>query len=245
MITTHKNIKPESILLDEVLPGGGRWSKIIKRGDKLRITTKDGLGSLSAMFYNADSMAERFNSADTVKLQHNAYFGKGRVLYSELGRVLFSITDDTTEGLFDAIAGISNPRIVKERFGEGDFEHILNRYFKSDRENFLVELGKYGMGKRDMIPAINFFRKVDVKEGSKLELSSQRAEPGSYIELRAEMNVLLVLSNTPHVMEEGEYNPSDVQLTLFKAEPVTEDDLCMNFSPQSQRAFINNARYFA
>ncbi|WP_373032058.1 urea amidolyase associated protein UAAP1 [Sulfurovum sp.] len=245
MITTHKNIKPECILLDEVLPGGGRWSKIIKRGDKLRITTKDGLGSLSAMFYNADSTAERFNSADTVKLQHNAYFGKGRVLYSELGRVLFSIIDDTTEGLFDAIAGISNPRIVKERFGEGDFEHIRNRYFKSDRENFLVELGKYGMGKRDMIPAINFFRKVDVKEGSKLELSSQRAEPGSYIELRAEMNVLLVLSNTPHVMEEGEYNPSDVQLTLFKAEPVTEDDLCMNFSPQSHRAFINNARYFA
>ena len=64
-------------------------------------------------------------------------------------------------------------------------------------------------------------------------------------DLRAEMNVLLVLSNTPHVMEEGEYNPSDVQLTLYKAPPVTEDDLCMNFTPQSQRAFINNARYFA
>ena len=245
MIKEHKNLKPEAILLDEVLPGGARWSKIIKRGDKLRISTEDGLGSLSAMFYNADNTAERFNSADTVKLQHNAYFCKGRVLYSELGRVLFSITEDTTEGLFDAIAGISNARIVKERFGEGDFDHILNRYYKSDRENFLVELGKYGMGKRDMIPAINFFRKVDVKEGSKLELSAVRAQPGSYIELRAEMNVLLVLSNTPHVMEEGEYKPSDVQLTLHKAAPVTEDDYCMNFSPQSQRAFINNARYFA
>ncbi|MDM5271958.1 urea carboxylase-associated family protein [Sulfurovum sp. zt1-1] len=245
MITEHKNLKLDSIILDEVLPGGARWSKIIKRGDKLRITTEDGLGSLSAMFYNADNTAERFNSADTVKIQYNAYFGKGRVLYSELGRVLFSITEDTTDGLFDAIAGISNPRIIKERFGEGDFEHIRNRYYKSDRENFLVELGKYGMGKRDMIPAINFFRKVDVKEGSRLELSSQRPKPGSYIELRAEMNVLLVLSNTPHVMEEGEYNPSNVQLTLHKADPVTEDDLCVNFSPQSKRAFINNARYFA
>ena len=245
MIKEHKNIKPESIVLDEVLPGGAKWSKIIRRGDKLRITTKDGLASLSAMFYNADNTAERFNSADTVKLQHNAYFCKGRVLYSELGRVLLSITEDTTEGLFDAIAGISNPRIVKKNFGEGDFEHIRNRYYKSDRENFLIELGKYGMGKRDMIPAINFFRKVDVKEGSKLELSAVRAKPESYIELRAEMNVLLVLSNTPHVMEAGEYNPSDVQLTLHKAAPVTEDDFCMNFSPQSQRAFINNARYFA
>ena len=245
MIKEHKNIKPEAILLDEVLPGGARWSKIIKRGDKLRISTEDGLGSLSAMFYNADNTAERFNSADTVKLQHNAYFSKGRVLYSELGRVLFSITEDTTEGLFDAITGISNPRIVKKNFGEGDFEHIRNRYYKSDRENFLVELGKYGMGKRDMIQAINFFRKVDVKEGSKLELSDKRAEPGSYIDLRAEMNVLLVLSNTPHVMETGEYNPSDVQLTLHKAAPVTEDDFCMNFSEQSMRAFVNNARYFA
>ncbi|MCJ7766077.1 MAG: urea carboxylase-associated family protein, partial [Thiovulaceae bacterium] len=108
-----------------------------------------------------------------------------------------------------------------------------------------VELGKYGMGKRDMIPAINFFRKVDVKEGSNLELSSKRPKPGGYIELRAEMNVLLVLSNTPHVMEEGKYNPSDVQLTLYKAAPVTADDFCLNYSPQSQRAFINNAHYFA
>ncbi len=245
MIKEHKNLNPEDILLDEVLPGGARWSKIIKRGDKLRISTEDGLGSLSAMFYNADNTSERFNSADTVKLQHNAYFCKGRVLYSEQGRVLFSITEDTTGGLFDAIAGISNPRIVKKNFGNGSFEEIRNRYYKSDRENFLVELGKYGMGKRDMVQAINFFRRVDVIDGSRLELSAKRADPGSYIELRAEMNVLLVLSNTPHVMEEGEYNPGDVQLTLHKAAPVTQDDFCMNFSEQSQRAFVNNARYFA
>ena len=245
MSTQHRAIKPENILLDEILPGGARWSKIIRRGDKIRITSNDGLASLSAMFYNADNTAERFNSADTVKIQHNAFFTKGKSLYSELGRILFSITDDTTDGLFDAIAGISNPRILKENFGDGVYGDFRNCYYKSDRENFLVELGKYGMGKRDMVPAINFFRKVDVVDGNKLELSTKRAEHGSYIDLRAEMNVLLVLSNTPHVMEKGEYNPSDVQLTLYKGSPVTEDDLCKNFSPQSQRAFINNARYFA
>jgi uncharacterized protein YcgI (DUF1989 family) len=70
----HTKIKPENILLKETLPGGARWSKIIRRGDKIRITTKDGLASLSAMFYNADNTAERFNSADTVKVQHNAFF---------------------------------------------------------------------------------------------------------------------------------------------------------------------------
>lgn len=245
MILEHTKIKQENILLEETLPGGARWSKIIRRGDKIRISSKDGLASLSAMFYNADNTSERFNSADTVKVQHNAFLGKGNSLYSEQGRVLLAITDDTTGGLFDAITGISNPRIVQENFGSGAYGELRNRYYKSDRENFLVELGKYGMGKRDMVQAVNFFRKVDVVDGNRLELSSKRADAGSYIDLRAEMNVLLILSNTPHVMEKGEYNPSDVELTLYKGSPVTEDDLCRHFSPQSQRAFINNDRYFA
>ncbi len=240
MITEHKNLNSNDIILDEILPGGARWSKIIKRGDTIRISTEDGKGSLSALFYNADNTAERFNSADTVKIQWNAFLGKGKVLFSELGHVLFSITEDTTGGLLDTIAGMSNPRILKERFGEGDFEHIRNAYYKSDRENFLVELGKYGMGKRDIMPCLNLFRKVDVKEGSRLVLSDKRPEPGSYIELRAEMNVLLVLSNTPHVMEEGKYDPSDVQLTLHKAKAAE-----IEFSPEAKRGFENNTRYFA
>lgn len=245
MITTHKNLEPETILVDEVLPGGGKWSKIIKRGHKIRISTEDGTGALTALFYNADNTAERFNSADTVKIQWNAFLGKGKVLYSELGHILFSITEDTTGGMIDVIAGMNNPRIIKERFGEGNFDDIRNRYYKSDRENFLVELGKYGMGKRDIIPCMNLFSKVDVKEGSKLVLSKRRAKPGSYIELRAEMNVLLVLSNTPHVMDEGKYDPSPVQLTIYEAEPVTADDFCMNFAPEAKRGFENNTRYFA
>jgi urea carboxylase-associated protein 2 len=245
MITQHENLKTKDIILDEVLPGGARWSKIIKRGDKIRISTEDGLGTVSALFYNADNTAERFNSADTVKIQWNAFLGKGKVLFSELGHILFSITEDTTGGMLDTIAGASNPRIVNERFGEGSFNDIRNRYYKSDRENFLVELGKYGMGKRDIVPSLNLFRKVDVKEGSKLALSSKRPNPLSYIELRAEMNVLLVLSNTPHVMEKGEYKPSPVQLTLYKGAPLTEDDFCMNLTPEAKRGFENNARYFA
>ncbi|WP_321777318.1 urea amidolyase associated protein UAAP1 [Sulfurimonas sp.] len=245
MIIEQTKIKPENILLEEILPGGAKWSKIIRRGDKIRISSKDGLASISAMFYNADNTAERFNSADTIKVQHNAFFTKGQSLYSELGRVLLSITDETTGGLFDVITGISNPRILKENFGDGVYCDLGNRYYKSDRENFLIELGKYGMGKRDMVQAINFFRRVDVVDGNKLELSSNRGDAGSYIDLRAEMNVLLVLSNTPHVMEKGEYNPSDIELTLYKGSRITEDDLCRQFSPQSQRAFINNDRYFA
>lgn len=245
MITKHKNLNTDAILLDEVIPGGAKWSKIIKKGQKIRITTEDGLGSLSVMFYNADNTAERFNSADTAKIQWNAFLGKGKVMYSELGHILFSITEDTTDGMLDTIAGMNNPRIIKKNFGEGSFNDIRNRYYKSDRENFLVELGKYGMGKRDIIPCLNLFSKVDVKEGSKLVLSSKRPKPESYVELRAEMNILLVASNTPHAMQSGEYNPSPVQVTIYNAPAVTDDDFCMNFTPEAKRGFENNNRYFA
>lgn len=231
----------ETIVLNEVITGGGKWSKLIKRGQTIRLSALDDKASLSALFYNADNTAERYNSADTVKIQWNAFLGKGKVLFSELGHVLFSITEDTTHGLIDTLAGMSNPRIVEKNFGSGSFEQIRNRYFKSDRENFLVELGKYGMGKRDIVQCLNLFRKVDVAEGSQLLLSEKRPKKGDFIELRAEMNILLVLSNTPHVMEKGEYNPSDVEVTIF--ERLAKADVL--FSEEAKRGFENNARYFA
>lgn len=234
-------ITKENIVLQEVLPGGGKWSKIIKRGDIIRLSAQDTNASLSALFYNADNTAERYNSADTVKIQWNAFLGKGKVLFSELGHVLFSIVEDTTGGLIDTLAGMSNPRIVEKNFGQGTFESIRNRYYKSDRENFLVELGKYGMGKRDIVQCLNLFRKVDVKHGSILELSANRPEKGAYIELKAEMNVLLVLSNTPHVMERGKYHPSDVEIVIYHG----DENLALEFSEEAKRGFENNARYFA
>lgn len=234
-------ISKEKIVLQEVLPGGGKWSKIIQKGDIIRLSAKDANASLSALFYNADNTAERYNSADTVKIQWNAFLGKGKVLFSELGRVLFSIVDDTTEGLIDTLAGMSNPRLVEKNFGKGVFNDIRNRYYKSGRENFLVELGKYGMGKRDIVQCLNLFRTVDVKEGSLLELSAKRPKQGDYIELKAEMNVLLVLSNTPHVMEQGEYHPGDIDIVMYHG----DEDLALEFSEEAKRGFDNNARYFA
>lgn len=231
----------ETIVLNEVITGGGKWSKLIKRGQTIRFSALDDKASLSALFYNADNTAERYNSADTVKIQWNAFLGKGKVLFSELGHVLFSITEDTTDGLIDTLAGMSNPRIVEQNFGSGSYEQIRNRYFKSDRENFLVELGKYGMGKRDIVQCLNLFRKVDVAEGSQLLLSEKRPSKGDYIELRAEMNILLVLSNTPHVMEKGEYNPSDIEVSIFERSAKAD----VLFSEEAKRGFENNARYFA
>lgn len=238
-------IKSEKVVLNEILPSSVKWSKIIKRGQTIQLKAKGDNASLSAMFYNASNVAERFNSADTVKIQWNAFLNKQKVLFSEMGRVLFAITDDTTDGLLDTLGGISNERVIKENFGgEATYDSCRNGYHKSDKENFIIELGKYGMTKKDLIPALNLFRKVDVKEGSKLVLSDKKAAQGDYIELTAHMDVLLVLSNTPHAMDKsGVYAPSDVEITIFDAVAFDDEDY-KNYSDEAKRGFINTNRYF-
>ena len=161
-----------------------------------------------------------------------------------MGRVLFAITEDTTNGLLDTLGGISNPRLVKENFtNAASFESCRNAYHKSDRENFLIELGKYRLGKKDMIPALNLFRKVDVKNGSLLELNERCAKEGEYIELTAHMDILLVLSNTPHAMDRGIYNPSDVEINIFDSVEFKDEDY-VNYSEEAKRGFHNSNRYF-
>ncbi len=238
-------IKSDKVVLNEILPSSVKWSKIIKRGQTIQLKALDENASLSAMFYNASNVYERFNSADTVKIQWNAFLNKNKVLFSEMGRVLFAITQDSTDGLFDTLGGISNPRIIKENFKENaTYESCRNAYYKSDRENFLIELGKYGMGKKDMIPALNLFRKVDVKEGYKLELNPRCAKKGDVIELTALMDVLLILSNTPHSMDKtGVYNPSDIEISIFESVSFKDEDY-IDFSDEAKRGFINTNRYF-
>lgn len=238
-------IKSENIVLKEILPSSVKWSKIIKRGQTLRLKALGENASLSAMFYNASNVAERFNSADTVKIQWNAFLGKEKVLFSEMGRVLFAITDDTTDGLLDVLGGISNERVIKENFGgEATYQSCRNGYHKSDKENFLIELGKYGMGKKDLIQGLNLFRKVDVKEGSKLVLNQRCAKIGEYIDLTAHMDVLLVLSNTPHAMDKsGVYNPSDVEISIFESVEIKDEDY-KDYSDEAKRGFKNTNRYF-
>ncbi len=237
-------MRSEKVVLNEILPSSVKWSKIIKRGQTIQLKAKGNNASLSAMFYNASNCAERFNSADTVKIQWNAFLGKEKVLFSEMGRVLFAITEDSTNGLLDTLGGISNPRLVKENFtNAASFESCRNAYHKSDRENFLIELGKYGLGKKDMIPALNLFRKVDVKNGSLLELNERCAKEGDFIELTAHMDILLVLSNTPHAMDKGIYNPSDVEINIFDSVEFKDEDY-VNYSEEAKRGFLNSNRYF-
>src|SRR5947207_830961 len=155
-----------SVLWEETVQPAASWSHVLKRGTALRLTDIEGGANAGALFYNFECPVERYNMPDTLKAQHIARLTAGFVLYSDMGRVLCSITGDTV-GWHDPIGGCSNAALVKAKYGEVRYQDHGNDYYKNALDSFFVELGKWGLGPRDLVPNINFFSRVDVDaEGS-------------------------------------------------------------------------------
>lgn len=224
------------MILNEVVPGGSYWSRVIRRGTILRIVDLEGGAGISLLCYNADNPTERYNAADTTKIQFNVFLTKGMLLYSDMGRVLFSITEDTC-GHHDTIAGCSTAISVSARYGPGEW--------RNTRDNFLNCLAKHNLGKKDIAPNLNLFARVQVEPDGALTFVPGVSRPGNYIDLRAEMDVLVVLSNTPHVLDTNKtYNPTPVLLVVLRSFPPGPDDLCRTRTPEAERGFANTDAFF-
>jgi uncharacterized protein len=231
------NLDRSLIIWDETIPGGTYWSRIIKKGTTLRISTPEGSRGISFLCYNADSIIERYNAADTAKIQFNAFLKKGKLLYSDMGRVLFSITEDTC-GHHDTLSGCSNVMTNSAKYGEESF-------YRSSRDNFLLALAKRNMGKRDIMPNVNWFAHVAVDAVGNLVWADKVAGSGDFIDLRAEMNVLAVISNTPHVLDPNPiYDPKPIQVKVWDSPMPKSDDLCRTSCPEAIRGFQNTDAYF-
>ncbi len=238
------DVDPKLVLLDETIPGGAYWSRVLDRGTTLRIVDLEGSRGVSALFYNADRTSERYNAADTVKIQNTIFPSKGRVLFSDLGRVLCSITEDTC-GSHDTLGGTSTAVSNEARYGTGSYQDLRNAWFRNGHTNFTVALGRHGMDRRDIVPCINFFARVAVEPNGGLRWVAGAAKAGSFLDLRAEMNVLVVLSNTPHPLRpEPTYAPKALRLVVWQSPPASADDLCRNFSPEAKRGFRNTDELF-
>lgn len=238
-------IDPSLVLLDEKLPGGAYWHTVIKRGNTLRVTDLEGSQGVSMICYNADNPIERLNVADTAKIQFNAFLKKGMVMYSDMGRILFSITEDTS-GHHDLICGCSNAASNAAKYGEGPYNKYGESDYNNSRNNFLKALGKRGLTRKDLMPNVNLFSRVAVRPNGDLEYVTESEKAGSFIDLRAEMNVLVVLSNCPHVLHpDTVYKPKPVQLTVWKSPAPTPDDLCRTANEEVIRGFINTDALFA
>lgn len=231
-------------LYTETLPGGATWSHILKRGTALRLTDLEGGANVSAYFLNFENPSERFNLPDTLKAQHTARLTKGHVLYSDMGRVLCSITDDTV-GWHDPLAGLSNARQIEKQYGKSSYQCERNSWYQNAQDGLSIELGKYGLGVRDLHATVNLFSKVTVDDAGGMHYAEGHSLPGSYIELRAEMNVLVLLSACPHPLAPGSrYEPKPLEIAISRVPSPGRNDLCRNSCPENRRGFILTELYF-
>lgn len=233
-----------SLLATEIVPGGATWSHVLKRGTALRITDVEGGANVAAYFLNFELPAERFNLPDTLKAQHTARLTKGHVLYSDMGRVLCSITSDTV-GWHDPVAGISNAAAVEKKYGKLSYQQARNDWHQNARDGLLIELGKYGLGPRDLHATVNLFSKVTVDAEGNLHYSADNSRAGGYVELRAEMNVLVLLNTCPHPLDtSATYSPKPVELSISRVPAPRSDDFCRLRCPENARGFLLTEFYF-
>ena len=218
-------------------------SLTLRRGLALRLTALGDGANVSALFFNARHPLERYNMPDTLKAQYTAYLTAGRVLHSDMGRALCSVTADTC-GWHDTICGVLDARRTAEKYGATTYQKHRNDWHRNGRDNFLVELAKHGLGKRDVHANVNFFSKVVADDAGDLSFVAGHARRGAFVELRAELDVLVVLSNTPHPLAPGgAWGPPGVELTVRAVPPAGPDDACRRSRPENERAFANTAAY--
>ena len=234
----------DKVLWEEIIPGGNHWSGLIRRGMALRMTDLEGGANLSALFYNLEDKLERYNMPDSLKAQHTAFLTTGRVCYSDMGRVMCSIINDSV-GWHDTICGMTDTAMISAQYGASSYQSHRNEMYRSGKDGMLVELAKYGMGKRDLAANVNFFSKVTPDDVGNLNFEQNHSAAGSYVDVRFDMSVLLVVSAAPHPLDpKTQYSPAAVKLSAWHAGLADADDACRNRCEQNQRGFINTERYY-
>jgi hypothetical protein len=230
-------VPAETFLWEDCIPGGCHWSGLLRRGSALRLANTTGRANLSALFFRADALIERYNMPDTLKAQHTAMLTKGHALYSDMGRVLCSLTADTV-GWHDTIGGVSTDAGNLARYGASSYQTARNAMHRSAEDGLLIELVKHGLGRADLVPNVNFFSKVTVDETGLLQFDTTHGKAGQWLDLRFDMDVLAVLSAAPHALDpRPDYAPGDVHLTAWRCGPADASDVCRNACPENQRGF--------
>jgi uncharacterized protein len=238
-------MSPEDPLWEHIVPAGSHWSGMLRCGTALRLTDVEGGANCSVIFFNPEEKLERYNMPDTLKAQHTGMLTRGHCLYSDMGRIFCSIIGDSL-GWHDPLCGVSDAGTALRKYGESHYQQQRNAMVRNGRDSLLVELGKYGLGKRDLGPTVNFFSKVSADAQGHLEFHPRHSRAGDHIDLRFEMNALVCLSTAPHPMDtDREYRPGPVRLCAWSVEPAALDDFCRTLCPENQRGFTNTEQFAA
>jgi hypothetical protein len=228
-------VEPRDMVWEETIAPGGYAAKQLDRGARIRLIDLEGDACASMLAFNAERPIERLNVADTLKVQWNAYLGAGRLVLSDMGKVLFSVVEDTA-GTHDAFCGASNQASNARRYGTGDNwgPH------PNARDRFGLAVAKFGLGRRDIHPCINWFKGVGVEEDGSLTPRHGPFAPGRSLTLRAEMDVIVAFANCPHVLDaRGEYTVMPLQVSAWRGPVTPQEDPIRNATPEGLRAFLN------
>lgn len=232
-------VAAEDLLWEERIAGGGYASRRLPRGSRTRLIDVDGDACASILVFNADMPTERLNVADTLKIQWNAYLGVGKLLLSDMGRVLMSIVADDAE-THDAFCGASNAAANARAYGEGGNWSA----YPNARDRLLLGAAKHGLGRRDVHPCINLFKGVAIAaDGATIPALGPFA-PGRAVTLRAEMDVILVIANCPHVLDRRPWRVTPLRATAWRGPVADEQDAIRNATPEGRRAFLNVDDYY-
>ena len=197
-------------ILTQTLPPGGHFAHLVKKGCRLRIVDLEGGQGVDFLCYNAERPEERYHAPNTLKAAGDLRLTVGHRLYSDEARVLFTMVADTCPG-HDTIAGCCSAPSNQMLYGVSDCPGC--------RENFLRALEPFGLGRRDIVPNINFFCEVPVSGEQKLldtTFGDAPSKPGDYVELEAGMDALAVISNCPQVNNPcNGGNPTPIEVMIL------------------------------
>ena len=235
-------IQKKLVLFEKNIPGGWNFSHSLKKGTSLRLTDTAGGVNVSCLFFNQKNFYERYNMADTLKAQFTSYLTKGHALFSDMGRVLVSITEDSC-GWHDTITACSTSKSNQKKYGKKNYQDFRNDYYRDGFSSLLTEISKYGMSIKDMHSMVNFFTRIDVNEKGDLSFTEQ-SKPGAYIDIQAEMETLVVLNTCPHPLNpEPQYNPKPLKITVWESNVSPEENPAYHLRDENKRGFINTINY--
>ena len=210
-------LDPADAALRHRQPAGEPWLAELRAGQTVRIVDLEGNQAADVLFYNRHDVAEHYSATDTLLQQGGIYLATGSVLVSSAGRPMLTIVADTC-GRHDTLGGACAAESNTVRYA------LQKKFMHSCRDNYLLAMARadIGLSKRDLVPNINFFMNVPVTPEGGLQFADGVSGPGKYVELRAEMDLWMLVSNCPQLNNPcNAYNPTPVEFIVWNAEPAT------------------------
>ena len=203
---------PGAVVLDEFVEARGPWSAIVKAGDVLTIVDLEGNQAVDCLLYAASDSTVRYSAAATIAQQQSIVLTTGSVLLADTGAALMTVAADEV-GVHDTIGGACSQEANTLRYGQ----HTREQH--ACVENFLIEGSRWGLGKRDLVSNINWFMNVPVGDDGTLGIVDGISSPGLYVDIRAEMDLVVVVSNCPQINNPcNGFNPTPVRMIVTRPE---------------------------